>query len=167
MKRLLFALTCLAVVVSTAGIASGKLGRTAAATSSATGTGGAAVTAPAAVPTQDPVHADAYGFVTSAEIARRLTASSDDATGSGSAPAGGATATVTVTATVLPVRTIVVRDGHVAEVHSNTGDLDGRNALYQVRSDSLGGETVELDAALWAEARDAMSRADRATGRIA
>jgi hypothetical protein len=126
--------------------------------------GSAAVTLPAQPPRPDAVQEGAYGYQSSARIAAGMQA--DAAPGSGAA-ATGSSATVVVTATVLPVRTIVVEDGRVTGVWSNTGDLRARESLYSVRDGSLDGPVTTLSPEVWAQARTLLARSNVATGRIA
>lgn len=171
MKRATVLLTCVIVLVSTAGIAYGQLGSSRTGTGATAGApalavhGRAAVNLPVDTPAADDQHAHTYGFRSSNKIAAALRGGERSATPADSGASAGAT--VTITATVLPVRTIVVRDGRVTQVHSNTSDLEGTRSLYQVRTGSIAGESVTLTDSVWLQARQMMRRSDVAIGRIA
>jgi hypothetical protein len=121
------------------------------------------VRVPAVSPKPTAGHPGAYGYRSAARLSELVG-------GGNPAPAapasGGGSATVTVTAVVLPVRTIIVKDGAVAEVWSNTPDPNGHNSLYMVREGSLEGSPGTLSAGLWRQARACLARAYADTGRI-
>ena len=125
--------------------------------------GSQAVVVPHAMPRRDAEHPSSYGYRTSAQLAAAM----GGAPKSASTPAPTSSGTsVTITAIVLPVRTIVVRGGHVREIWSNTSDRDPTAALYTVRQDRVTGAVVALTPAIWREARAALADADTSTGRI-
>lgn len=160
MRRLLPTAIAVAVLVGTfAGVASARLADDGPAAPEA-----APFRAPAVLPREDAQHPGAYGFRTSAALAATL---EGDAPAAAPASATGAGATVTVTATVLPVVTIVVDSGgDVVELVTNTAERDARGVLYVVRTDSASGDSAELDAATWADARAALAAAHVGTGTI-
>lgn len=119
--------------------------------------------APAAMPRPDATHDGAYGYRPSTSIARPYEGGAD--AGAAAPSSGGASATVTVTAVVLPVVTIVAKDGEVQEIWTNTDDRRPGQALFAVREE-LGGPATELDAETWAAARAALLEARAGTGRI-
>lgn len=112
---------------------------------------------PEVPPTRNQTTAEAYSFVSSAEIAASLRV--DAASGSAADPqpeSSGATAgaVVNVEATVLSVRTIVVDvAGDVLQVTSNTRDPRATMSLYIVRRDADDGDAQAMTPTIWAQAR--------------
>lgn len=177
MRKLLF---LIALSVAIAGSATWSLAGTSRSSATATAKvvpsgeiGTAAVRLPAAMPKRDAVHPDAYGFRPSAAIARDIQRSASRApraAGAAAAPraaaSAGAGASVTVTAVVLPVRTVVVVDGAVSEVWSNTRDRRPGMSLYTFRTGTTGGDPVAVTPELWAQLRAVMLRTNTALGQV-
>lgn len=71
-----------------------------------------------------------------------------------------------ITATVLPVRTIVVRQGKVKSIITNTSDRRAHTALYVVREGKATGPTRPLTSAIWKQVRLLGADARPGTGTI-
>ncbi|MBC7644975.1 MAG: hypothetical protein H7123_07595 [Thermoleophilia bacterium] len=101
-------------------------------TSSATA-GSPIVQLPATPPRLVDAHNSTYGYQTDRELAAMLTgeaSASDKKSGAGaSSSAAGNSATITVSAVVLPVHIIVVHNGAITAIYSNTRDPLATNSL--------------------------------------
>lgn len=159
-------LLLLAVLASVAGTATLALASPAAAPEPARHAD--AMQLPTSAPSPDAHQGGLWGWTDSRDIAARMSRPQPAGTGNrsvGRATAGAAT--VEVTAVVLPVVTLVVRDGRVAEAWTNTPDRDPLRMLFAVRQGSIDGQLVTPPRHAWADARRILARANAGTGRVA
>ncbi len=95
-----------------------------------------------------------YGWQTTDAIAKNLQGAEVE---DESKTADTATsASVTVTATVLPVRTLVVVNGEIAEVWGNTTDPMATDCLYHWVNGKLDGPSITLNKQLWQDSKLAL-----------
>lgn len=165
MRRLLLPALVLALLVGTfAGVASARFAESGSA--QVDQRDAAPFRAPVALPAADAAQPGAWTFRSSDAIGRDMERA---AGGAAAEPAGtaGAGATVTITAVVLPVVFIVVDEsGDVTELVTNTEERDARAVVYLVRAGAPEGDSVTLDARIWAQARAALAEAGSGTGTI-
>jgi hypothetical protein len=98
-----------------------------------------------------------YGWQTTDAIAKTLEVRANQQQGSATDQPQAANASqITVTATVLPVRTLVVLNGEIIEVWSNTTDLVTQNSLYRWTEKSIDGESIAITPELWQLSKPAL-----------
>lgn len=126
------------------------------------GHGGASRIMPEEMPTADETTANAYGFVSSAEISKRMSEQFAATDAAKSVPKAG---DVKVVATVLPVISVQVFGGQVVAIDTNTPSRTQDAALFMFRSKSSG-KFLTLTPELWAKTRAILANVDQPSGHL-